>query len=184
MMFRLDIETLAALGDLLKRAPDIAQEEMLAAQTMATTYLHGRLTDEEPAKPGKGIGGLPRGAGGRSGSGLINSVFTETRWIDGAAIGEVATNSPYAYYVEVGTRPHTPPIQPLVDWALAVLPGVDDEEDAKRAAFAIAWKITKKGTPAKRIWKTTFTLEREKVERIFAAVPGRIVRRMEAAGLQ
>ncbi len=169
MMLQMDAHNLVALADLLKRAPDIAQAVMMEAQVRATTQLHRGLT-------AKGV--QPEGSTGN----LAKSIGFRQEWRDNAAIGEVSTSSPYAFYVEVGTKPHTPPIQPLIDWALAVLPGVDEEQEAKRAAFAIAWKITKRGTKPNPIWKRTWEREKPVIEGIFEYVPEHILDRIDAAG--
>lgn len=50
-------------------------------------------------------------------------------------------NAPYARYVEQGTRPHWPPIEPLKKWARRVL---GDES----AAWAVQHHIAQHGTPA------------------------------------
>jgi len=51
---------------------------------------------------------------------------------------------PYSIYVEYGTRPHRPPVRPLIEWAMIKLKM--NEKDAKKTAWAIAKKIEKYGT--------------------------------------
>lgn len=55
--------------------------------------------------------------------------------------GEVRVNSHYGPYVEFGTRPHFPPVEPLEEWARrhGMPPGT---------GFLIARKIARYGTPA------------------------------------
>lgn len=52
----------------------------------------------------------------------------------------------YGEYVEYGTSPHTPPIQPLKDWSRLVL---GDEN----LAWAIRAKISKKGTKSQPFFR-------------------------------
>jgi hypothetical protein len=58
---------------------------------------------------------------------------------DGNVTAEIIANADYASYVEEGTRPHFPPLEPIREWASQVLgdPG---------AAFPIARKIAERGT--------------------------------------
>lgn len=171
MNLRLDTHDLAQLEALLRRAPALANDELVTAQTHATLLLQGELT-RPPDQ-----GGLPVGAGGAAG--LAGSVNTRVDVTGGAVIGWVESSSPHAPHVEFGTRPHTPPVQPLIDWALAKLPGVDSEEEARSAAFAIRSKISKVGTKPNPVWRTTYQDNVAKVRAIFAAAVARIVARLE-----
>lgn len=58
--------------------------------------------------------------------------------------GRVAVDAPHAGIMEMGTRPFTPPIEPLKEWALRK--GLaDNEKDAKAIAFAIRGAFQKHG---------------------------------------
>jgi len=50
----------------------------------------------------------------------------------------------YAGAIEWGSRPHRPPVEPLIDWSERKL-GVHGK-DARRAGWAIALKIAREGT--------------------------------------
>ena len=56
----------------------------------------------------------------------------------------MVADAPHAPYLEMGTRPHRPPLQPLIEWAQRKF-GVEEDE-AKRIAWAVASKIAKVGT--------------------------------------
>lgn len=175
MNLRMDAHDLVQLGELMRRAPDIATEEVERAQLHATLLLQGELT----LPPEQG--GLPIGAGGAAG--LAGSISTRVDVTPGRVIGLVESSSPHAAYVEFGTRPHwigRAGIDALADWARARLSGVDSDEEARSAAFAIRQKIATKGTEAKPIWRTTFQRNLPKVREIFAAAIERIVARIEA----
>lgn len=175
MILRMEAHNLSQLSELLRIAPDITREEMGRALAHATALLHGELT-RPPAQ-----GGLPVGAGGAAG--LAGSISTRQEWQDeDTVIGLVETSSPYARFVEEGTKPHWMPIQPLIDWALARLPDVNTEKDAKAAAFAVRGAIARRGTKAKPIWRTTWNQQENKLREIFEGVAERIVQRINRAG--
>ena len=178
MNFRMDAHDLAQLGELMRRAPEIVQDELVTAQTHATLLLQGELL----LPPEQG--GLPIGAGGPAG--LAGSISQRVETQADAVIGWVETSSPHAAFVEFGTRPHwigRAGIESLTEWARARLPGVDSDEEARGAAFGIRQNIAKRGTKAKPIWRTTFQANMGKVTQIFEAAVARIAARIEAGSL-
>jgi hypothetical protein len=62
--------------------------------------------------------------------------------MDGAAI---ALTAPHTVPVNSGSRPHTPPLEPLKDWVRLRL-DLADEAEIERVAFAIQRKIATEGT--------------------------------------
>jgi hypothetical protein len=62
-----------------------------------------------------------------------------------ATIHATPPSDQYVLPVETGTRPHFPPITPLMLWVKKKF-GVNDEQSARSIAFAIAKKISKVGT--------------------------------------
>jgi len=64
------------------------------------------------------------------------------------AVGlKIVCDATYAIYVERGTRPHWPPIAPLIAWVQAKGSiGLSGNQDAKSIAYAIAHKISIEGT--------------------------------------
>ena len=63
---------------------------------------------------------------------------------------EVVYDAPYSVFVEFGTSPHMPPLQPIEDWVRRKRGdlGVKDSE-IKKVARAIQMKIAKYGTDPK-----------------------------------
>ncbi len=57
--------------------------------------------------------------------------------------GRIVVDAPHASYMDLGTRPFTPPLKPLFDWARRKF-GVDASE-AWRIAFAVRRKIALRG---------------------------------------
>jgi len=74
--------------------------------------------------------------------------------VPGGVMGVVGTSINYAVPVELGTRPHFPPLAPLEDWAVAKL-GVERTQ-AKSVAWAIAKKIAKTGTTGAFMFRDGF----------------------------
>lgn len=60
----------------------------------------------------------------------------------------VDIDAPHALLVDQGTRPHRPPIQPLIEWAgrHAGAFGLNTEREIESFAYAIATKIEQEGT--------------------------------------
>lgn len=57
---------------------------------------------------------------------------------------ELVVSAPHAKWVEYGTRPHMPPLQPLLEWVTRK--GLAKGDDAIKMAEAVRWKIFMKGT--------------------------------------
>jgi len=138
-----DTSQISQLASLWQQAPDITREEMTRSVTEADLLVQGELMQV-----------LPKGAGGLHGAGLVGTLFTEERALATNVIGLTATKEPYAEYVETGTRPHMPPLQPIEDWVRSVLHL--GGEEAKSAAYGIRWKQYHEGTKANRGWEKTY----------------------------
>ncbi|URX63258.1 hypothetical protein KR767_04095 [Luteibacter anthropi] len=143
MDITVDTSQITQLTTLWQQAPEIAGQEMLRAATEIDLLVQGELMQI-----------MPRGVGGLHGAGLTGAVFREEHLLDQGVTGMVATSQQYAEYVEVGTKPHAPPIQPLKDWVEVKL-GIRGEE-ATGVAFAISRSIAKRGTRAQPVWQQTY----------------------------
>lgn len=55
----------------------------------------------------------------------------------------LSVDAPHAIFIDKGTRPHRPPIGPLIVWATRKF-GLDERE-ARRVAWAVALKIEREG---------------------------------------
>lgn len=96
---------------------------------------------------------------------LRNSIAArEPQRLADTVIGEVGTPLAYAIPVELGSRPHRPPVQPLADWAVAKL-GVPREQ-AQAVAYRIAAKIAKRGTEGAFMFTRALAATRGDVEAI------------------
>ncbi|KLN57623.1 hypothetical protein VPARA_11360 [Variovorax paradoxus] len=112
--------------------------------------------------------GIPRGATGLTAASVSSDAFSTPAGV----LGVVGSSQASASFVELGTKPHMPPVAALVPWVRAVL-GVE----AKRApsvAFLIARKIARKGTTAQRPFALALARTEGQVLRLFEGAAGRI----------
>ncbi|MFP3943811.1 MAG: hypothetical protein ACLFWF_07960 [Alphaproteobacteria bacterium] len=160
----IDIREAAALAAAFQRAPEVVEAEIHAATLESLLLLEREVKENTPV----GIGG----GGGLKGSFSArgpNTLGEET-------LGEVGSNLNYAVPVELGSKPHFPPIEPLSDWARAKL-GVPAEE-ARSVGFLVARKISRKGTePVEMVQRAMRDNERQ-VQEIFSRAVARIASRI------
>lgn len=169
MKFTIDASEIKGLQALWAHAPQIVGEEMYAVVVEADQFLKGELQQQ-----------LPRGAGGiAGGAGLAGSIFTEEQRLSEQVIGAVASPLAYAEYVEVGTRPHMPPIQPIQDWVQAKL-NITDESESRSVAFLIARKISRVGTKPDGTWQRIYDASQVSIEARFARGVDHVLDRLGA----
>lgn len=124
---------LDAIARGLREAPEVTKTLLLAAATEATLLVQREWQER-----------LPR-VSGLTAQSIIPDVFSTPAGV----LGVVGSSQPSALFVELGTRPHMPPVAAMVPWVKAVL-GISDPKEIKRVAFLVARKIARKGTPAQR----------------------------------
>lgn len=83
----------------------------------------------------------------------------------------------YAEFVEFGTRPHWPPVEPIRLWVLRKL-GVPAEE-VPGVAFLVSRKIARVGTPAQRMFEQGWIEAEPKVMSLFNVMAYRVVEGIE-----
>lgn len=160
----IDIREAAALAAAFRTAPALVEEELSAATLESLFLLEREVKENTPV----GIGG----GGGLKGSFSArgpNAIGEET-------LGEIGSNLNYAVPVELGSKPHFPPVEPLADWARAKL-GVPESE-ARSVGFLIARKISRKGTPAAEMVQRAMRDNEGQVQEIFGRAVGRIAIRI------
>ena len=161
---RADLGDAAELARAFARSPEMVTEELTVGTREASLLLEREIRDHTPV----GVGG----GGGLRGSWSAR----EPRVLADNVIGEVGTPSPYALAVELGTKPHFPPVQPLADWAQYKL-GLSPAE-ARGVGFVIARKIAQRGTEgAHMVTKGIASAERS-IQTIFARARERIAERL------
>lgn len=165
---RLDMHELAQLAQAWQRAPAIVAEEMEAAIQLSTGMLHSEIVDTTPV-----------GASGGSGAGLGGSISYQVTASLAEVTGLVQTANPYAVAVEMGTKPHFPPVEPIRDWVEARL-GVA-EKDSRNVAYLIARKISRVGTQGAHMFGNAIERLTPDIERTVKAALGRVLNRLEGA---
>lgn len=157
----------AELDAAWKKAPEIVREELTGAMWQAELLLQRETQELTPV----GIGG----AGGLRGSILAQ----QPEVLADRVLGVTGTALNYAQAVELGSRPHWAPIQPLIDWVQHRLgySGKQAEAVARRVQFGIAHH----GTPAVGMFHRAFAANRGQVASIFEAGRNRIAARLAGA---
>ncbi|TXI17632.1 MAG: HK97 gp10 family phage protein, partial [Roseateles sp.] len=121
MQLTLDITTARAVTSAWAQAPQILLEELETGMGSAVAYLLRETQENTPTA----FGTLRR-----SFIGQVDVLQTLS-----AVFGTVSSPLPYAVPVELGTRPHYPPLEPLISWVEVKL-GLTGE-DAEAAALSI-----------------------------------------------
>lgn len=151
------------------RAPEIVQEELGAFAHNATQLLRSEVIDRTPV-----------GASGGS-SGLRGSITASVDRMADGVLGVVGTVKPYAVPVELGTKPHMPPILPIMEWVQAKFGGGQDMNEIRSRAEAIRWKIYRYGTKGHFMFRDAFQANAGEVQRQFDSAAARIVARISGA---
>ncbi len=163
MKVSLDIQGWQDLDGAFRQAPDIVREEMLAAVTECDQLLEREVKDLTPT-----ASGVSRA-----------SIFSREQVLADGGIGVVATSEPHVAYVELGTRPHFPPVEALEDWVRQKL--AVPEKRVHGVAYLIARKIAQRGTLGVGMFHRTWARQKDAVARRFALARDRIVVRVSGA---
>ncbi|MGO1078335.1 hypothetical protein [Inquilinus sp. CA228] len=164
IQIHLDMSEVVAVAQALERAPEMVDAHFLPAVWEASFLAQREIVERTP----------------RAFSTLADSIQAREPEIGVSAIvGVVGTPLAYAEPVELGSRPHMPPLQPLMDWVKAKLGKPADQVEP--IAQAIRWKIYHHGTKGAFMFREGLKAVQPQVERIMAeAVRGLIA---ELAGL-
>jgi hypothetical protein len=138
MTVRITAQGLSQIQELWQNSPAIVQDELSKAMNESVAHAQYQVVSRTPI--GAGDGGH-----------LAASINSEVLINPAVSIGFVGTSKQYAEAVELGTRPHMPPITPLVNWVEAVL-GLENNE-AEEVATLIALKIRARGTEGKYMFE-------------------------------
>lgn len=163
MEIRIDFSALTTLQGQLRQAPAVVREELLAAMTEADGKLEAQVKMF-----------APRGASGD----LQRSVIGEERQVGEFGVeGLVTSPLNYAPPVELGTRPHFPPVEALIDWVKAKL-GITGDKEARSVAFLVARKISRQGTKGQKMFEGSLEHMTPEITAIFEAAQQRIAARI------
>ena len=159
MKIEIDARDIGNLVDAWEVAPELVRNELTAATYEAELLLEREIKEDTPV----GATGL-----------LRQSIHSEAPVaLSNTVIGVVGTASMHALPVELGTRPHFPPIEPLIDWVQAKL-DIRDEEQAEGVALAIARKIAVRGTLGVGMFHRNFHQLRPQIDRMYKHARARI----------
>lgn len=156
----LKLQGVEALQQALAQAPAVVQQELGVFMHGVVQHMRSEVIDNTPAAFGT----------------LRASISGEVQSMASGMLGIVGTPQPYAVPVELGTKPHMPPVQPLQDWVRQKL-GLSGKE-GRSVAFAIARKISKKGTKGHFMFRDAFEANAAEVQRQFDQTVSRIVARI------
>lgn len=161
LKIEMDVDTLRAYAAAWQHAPAIAEDELQQFVQQAVAHLQGEVQERTPTTYGT----------------LRASIIGDVRVLPGIAVqGRVGTPLAYAVAVELGTKPHMPPVEPLINWARQKL-GVRGKE-AESAGWAVARKIAARGTEGHFMFRDTWNANQADIARGFSVAVGRIVRRL------
>ena len=159
--FNMTFAGLDALQRGYAQAPDVTRRELLAAMTQGTLLVKREVKD-----------GMPR-ASGLTAASVASDAFSTPLGV----IGTVGSSQPSATFLELGTKPHMPPIEALIPWVKAVL-GVEPKR-ARSVAFLVARKIARKGTQPRRVFEKAAAATEGQVLRMFEDAAGRVAAHLE-----
>ncbi len=163
MILSLSMPALDQIRAAFKQAPGVTINALLAAMTDATVLLQRESMELMPT-----ASGLTRAS-------IAADSFTTPMGV----LGIVGSNQPSAAFVELGTRPHMPPIAPIQRWVQDRL-GLSGAE-GRRVAWLVARKIARKGTPAQRVFERTLAANQAQVISIFENVAARLANHLGSA---
>lgn len=159
-MITITLDGWERLEQAFRQAPEIVRQELDTFMHAATQHMQSEVQDRTPAALGT----------------LRASIHGSTERMADGVLGVVGTAQPYAVPVELGTKPHFPPVQSLEDWVRAKL-GVRGAE-VRRVAYLVARKISRKGTKGHFMFRDAFQENEAEVQRQFNATGARILARV------
>lgn len=165
MEIAIDFSALTTLQAQLRKAPDVVRQELLAAMTEADGKLEEQVKELTP----------------RASGGLKSSIIGEEKVREFGVEGLIGSPLNYAMPVELGTRPHFPPVDALVDWVKLKF-GISSEKEARGVAFLVARKISRAGTRGQNMFADSLRHLEPEIRMIFDAAQQRIAARIIGAG--
>jgi hypothetical protein len=118
----------------LRESPEYTDRVLQEAMTEATLLVQREWQENLPR-----VSGL-----------TARSITSDVASTPAGVLGVVSSSQPNALCLELGTRPHMPPVAAIEPWVKAVL-GISEPKEVKRVAFLVARKIAREGTPAQHL---------------------------------
>lgn len=145
MAFNVQVKGLKELQDKFGQSNKIVNGALKQAMDKSTTHLKSEIRKEIVDKGINSQGSLKKSVN------VYESKATK---------GVVGVGEKYGEYVEYGTRPHFPPVEPLERWARLKL-------GASGLGFVIAKKIARVGTKAKPFVQPVYDKNKKNIEKYF-----------------
>lgn len=158
-----DTASLETFRRAFEQFPALARIEFYRFAQGATALLQGEVVERTPAAEGV----------------LRGSIIGGVQEIPGGMLGFVGTAQPYAEAVELGTKPHMPPIAPLEQWVRTKI-GLSGKR-ATAMARGIQWKIFHHGTKGAFMFREALQANRGAVAEQFAQAMARLRSRFEGS---
>jgi hypothetical protein len=173
MKVEIALQGFEELAALWQQAPELVQQEMVAAAEESAMLLQREVVERTPQ-------------GASAGSGLSGSILAQpVTFFEGDVVSVVGTSLNYAVPVELGTKPHFPwdkslpfGLTPLVEWVEHKL-GYTDEK-AVSVAYAIAVTISRKGTEGKFMFRDGFKASEPDIKQRFGQALAQIKQELTA----
>ena len=108
---------------------------------------------------------------------LRDTIHSKVNVAGRKVVGLLGTPAQYGEPVELGTKPHFPPVEPLKFWVEKKL-GYSGEE-AESVAFLIARAISRRGTKGAKMFKRAISDKEAAVERILQEIPAEIIKQVQ-----
>lgn len=144
----------------MQHAPEVVEREIDTFVGEASALLEREVKERTPTTTGL----------------LRASIFSRREVSANGVLGIVGTSRPYAAYVELGTRPHWAPLQPLVDWVTLKL-SLSGRE-AVRVARMVQRKIARRGTRGKKMFAEAVTANEGSIQQMWRDLNVRIGERL------
>lgn len=160
----LDINIKADLANveaLSREFPEASRQARYARLTEALMFLEGAVKRETPV----GAGPIH----------LRDTIFSRVH-LSEPVEGILGTPAQHGMPVEMGTKPHFPPVAPIQHWVERKM-GYSGSE-ARQVAFLIARAISKRGTKGAKMFTGTFEQSKSRVLAILNSIPADIVARV------
>ncbi|MBL3601297.1 MAG: hypothetical protein JMN25_15770 [gamma proteobacterium endosymbiont of Lamellibrachia anaximandri] len=168
----IDLHDIGDLAQAWEQSPELVRRELVAATDEALSILEREIKEKTPV----GVGGS---------AGLRGSITAYTPEVTPLGVlGVVGTSMAHALPVELGTRPHFPPIEPLITWLHASPKGQtlmnkvrasDPGATKYEIALAIARKIAARGTLAIGMFHRSFHQLQPQISDMYERANQRIV---------
>lgn len=164
MNLSISIAGLDAISRGLQEAPEFTDRVLREAMTEATLLVEREWKENVPKASGL----------------TAQSITSDVASTPAGVLGVTGSSQASALFLELGSKPHMPPVDALVPWVKAVL-GISEPKEARSVAFLVARKIARDGTPAQRPMGRAVEAARGQIVAMFDNAAARIANHLGGA---